>query len=452
MRQRPRRPLSGATTAAEPAPEPAPEPRTRRRARAAAAPASAAEQLAAIRREAIAAAREAQQHERELAAIRHEIDLLADDADAGRRGLAESRTEQERLLGAILHRARGPARDGGAADASLLERLRGEALMREADPELRAQLRALTGEIARLDALQKRIAAKKAEEAAARQALAEARERVAAAVARRNALLREMLPPQGIDAALRIADIEGDATGIGDLIKRTEAAEESGDARRAASSANGAEPADRATSRRRARRPRTRPVRANCARCRGSWVSSRPRRRDPGGRDRGAATGAEPAGAPPHPPLVPPVAGTIVDPGGEPGAPEAPNEGLSLNAVPGATVVAPFDGKIIYAGPFRDLGRVLIIRHDRRYYSVLAGLGRVDAKLGDWVLAGEPVGAMPDFSSPGSGAEAQDAESEPGRLLYYELRHDGRPVDPQPWLASVEDGHDERNGEQKVSQ
>ena len=100
--------------------------------------------------------------------------------------------------------------------------------MREADPALRAQLRALTGEIARLDALQKRIADKKGEEAAARQALATARERLAAAVARRSAVLREMLPPQSIDAALRIADTEREAKSIGDLIKRAEAAEERG--------------------------------------------------------------------------------------------------------------------------------------------------------------------------------------------------------------------------------
>ena len=129
------------------------------------------------------------------------------------------------------------------------------------------------------------------------------------------------------------------------------------------------------------------------------------------------------------------------------------NEGVSFQTVPGAAIVAPFDGKVVYAGPFRDLGRVLIIRHDRRYYSVLARLGRANAKLGDWVLAGEPVGAMPDIPSPRSGAGAREAqESDPGRSLYYELRRDSRPVDPQPWLASVEDRHDERSGEQKVSQ
>ena len=68
-------------------------------------------------------------------------------------------------------------------------------------------------------------------------------------------------------------------------------------------------------------------------------------------------------------------------------------------------------------------------------------------------LAGEPVGAMPDIPPPRSGAEAQEAEaSGPGRPLYYELRRDGRPVDPQPWLANVEDRHDEQSGEQKVGQ
>ena len=221
--------LSGAS-AAEPADAPVPTISEAPSAapEGAAEPLSAKEQLAAARREAIAAARRAQECERALAAIGHDIDLLASDADARRRSLAESRGEQARLLGTILHRVRSPARDVDTADTPPVERLRAEALMREADPALRAQLRALTGEIARLDALEKRIAEKKGEEAAARQALATARERLAAAVARRSAVLRQLLPPQSIDAALRIADAEREAKGIGDLIKRAEAAEERG--------------------------------------------------------------------------------------------------------------------------------------------------------------------------------------------------------------------------------
>ncbi|HEX2151582.1 MAG TPA: peptidoglycan DD-metalloendopeptidase family protein, partial [Stellaceae bacterium] len=312
-----------------------------------------------------------------------------------------------------------------------------------ADPALRARLRALTSEIARLEALQKRIAAKKAEEAAARQTLAAARERLAAAVAGRNTLLREMSPPQGIEAALRIADTEREAKDIGDLIKRAEAAEEGrGKQRergRTGASRNKPVPLAPASD-------PTRPSELRSLLQESGLEEAEPSQS--GEQQQGAVQDA----VPPYPPLVPPVTGTIVGRGSEPGAPDTPNEGLSLKAVPGATVVAPFDGKIIYAGPFRNLGRVLIIRHDRRYYSVMMGLGRVDAKLGDWVLAGEPVGALPDGPSR-SGAEAQELDgSDPGRLLYYELRHDGRPIDPQPWLARVEDGHDERNGEQKVSQ
>jgi septal ring factor EnvC (AmiA/AmiB activator) len=410
---------------------------------AAAEPLSAAEQLAAARREAIAAASRTQECERTLVAIEHEIALLASDADARRRSLAESRAEQARLLGTILHRVRSQAHDTNAADALLVERLRAEALMRDADPALRAQLRALTGEIARLDALRKRIADKKSEEAAAQQALATARERLAAAVARRSVVLREMLPPQSIDAALRIADTEREAKSIGDLIKHAEAAEEKSgkprEPKRAGRSRSKPAPPSQASD----------PTRPGELRSLSEEAGSEGADWSPSVRPQDGAGQGRP---PTHPPLVPPVAGTVIGRGGGPGAP-MPNEGLSLDAIPGATVVAPFDGRILYVGPFRDLGRVLIIRHDRRYYSVLVGLGRADAKLGDWVLAGEPVGAMPDIPSPRSGAEAREAqESDPGRSLYYELRRDSRPVDPQPWLASVEDRHDERSGEQKVGQ
>ena len=37
-----------------------------------------------------------------------------------------------------------------------------------------------------------------------------------------------------------------------------------------------------------------------------------------------------------------------------------------------------------------------------------------------------------------------------GAALYVELRRDGRPVDPQPWLAPSEEGRDDQNGDQRV--
>ena len=94
-----------------------------------------------------------------------------------------------------------------------------------------------------------------------------------------------------------------------------------------------------------------------------------------------------------------------------------------IAARPGAQVVAPYDGKVVYAGNFRSYGQILIIQHGGRYHTLLAGLDRVDAVVGQWLLAGEPVGIM---GAPHGG----DPE------LYLELRHAGKPINPLPWLAT----------------
>lgn len=415
---------SGATTATQPAPASLPESAGAGAgaSEAGGEPASPAEQLAAARRAAIDAARQAQEAERAVAAIRHEIDLLGSAAKASRQRLTESRDEQARLLGAILHLAHNPA-GGRDRDASLVDRLRGEALMREVDPALRAQLVALTGQITRLDALRKRIDAENAEADAARRALASARERLAAAVARRTALLIGLSPPQGIDAALRIADAEREAKNLGELIKRAEAAGENDDRQRQRSRTGAPRNKPAALSR------SDDPTRPGDLRSLAQESGTGEAEPTPSAGSRQAETDDA---APSRALLVPPVAGASMHTDGAPGAP-APG-GLGLEAVPGATIVAPFDGKIVYAAPFRDLGGVLIIRHDRRYYSALAGLGRIDAKVGDWVLAGEPVGAMRDTPYPGADAR-EFGDSNPGGPLYYVLFRDGSPVDPQPWLA-----------------
>jgi murein hydrolase activator len=149
---------------------------------------------------------------------------------------------------------------------------------------------------------------------------------------------------------------------------------------------------------------------------------------------------------PPHSALVLPVSAPITGRFAAAGGGEPAGQGLRLAARGGAEAVAPFDGRVVYAGPFRNRGVVLIIRHGGLYHTVLVGLGRVDVAPGEWVLAGEPVGAMPD---------AADKRSD--RPLYFELHHDGSPVDPQPWLTGSDEGRDphsgdQQNGDQKVRQ
>jgi murein hydrolase activator len=127
----------------------------------------------------------------------------------------------------------------------------------------------------------------------------------------------------------------------------------------------------------------------------------------------------------PHTEMVWPVAGELTHRFGEADRYGRPNQGLTLEAMPSGIVVAPFDGRVDYVGPFRDYGLILIIRHGGGYHSLLTGLGRVDVTTGQWLLAGEPVGSLADADEKSASAN-----------FYFELRRDGRPVDPQSRLAS----------------
>ncbi len=95
-------------------------------------------------------------------------------------------------------------------------------------------------------------------------------------------------------------------------------------------------------------------------------------------------------------------------------------KGITIKSRAGAQVVAPFDGIIAFAGPFRGYGQLLIIEHSEGYHTLLAGMGHIDAAVGQRVLAGEPVGVMENDGAP---------------ALYVELRRDGQPINPLPWLA-----------------
>lgn len=104
------------------------------------------------------------------------------------------------------------------------------------------------------------------------------------------------------------------------------------------------------------------------------------------------------------------------------------SQGIVIETRHNAQVTAPADGWIVYAGEFRSYGQILIINGGGGYHLLLAGLSRIDVQLGQFVLAGEPVGVM---ASPPKGAPAQSQENAP--VLYVELRKDHKPIDPDPW-------------------
>jgi septal ring factor EnvC (AmiA/AmiB activator) len=105
------------------------------------------------------------------------------------------------------------------------------------------------------------------------------------------------------------------------------------------------------------------------------------------------------------------------------------SKGLVIETRHAAQVVSPSDGWIVYAGEFRSYGQLLIINAGGGYHILLAGLSQIDAQLGQFVLAGEPVGVMSVAAK--SPMHAQDNAP----VLYIEFRKDQRPVDPDPWWS-----------------
>jgi septal ring factor EnvC (AmiA/AmiB activator) len=110
-------------------------------------------------------------------------------------------------------------------------------------------------------------------------------------------------------------------------------------------------------------------------------------------------------------------------------------KGISVTTRPGAQITAPCDGWVVYAGPFRSYGQLLILNAGGGYHVLLAGMDRISVDLGQFVLTGEPVGVMGN-SSAQVAATVPIASSQ--SVLYVEFRKDGTPVDPGPWWATSE--------------
>jgi len=102
-------------------------------------------------------------------------------------------------------------------------------------------------------------------------------------------------------------------------------------------------------------------------------------------------------------------------------------KGITIDTRQGATVIAPHDGRIEFAGKFRTYGQLLIISHGDGYHTLLAGMENINSIVGQWVLKGEPVGQMSN----------ETGLSNSKQKLYVELRQKGKPVNPLPWMVAM---------------
>lgn len=388
-----------------------------------------ADQLARLRAEMQAAGRAVQSHEAAVTHLEEERAGLRDEIAVKRASLAARRGQLGVTLAALERIALRPPAALLVSRGDPNDMVRSGLLIRTAIPQIEDRAAALRGELDELAALDMQLAGNKRDLEAAGAALVEEQGRLAALVDRKNALFEATKAEQEA-AATRVEQLARKARTLGDLL----------DALMRRGEMQAAEPL-------------LPPQRGGAA---ASGVGT------------AAATPVPPPAPPPAGPavseargrLTPPAQGQLVIAFGDHNSFGATAHGVTWRVRPGSSVLAPWDGRVVFAGPFRHFGRILIIDHGEGYHSLIAGLARIDARAGQWVLAGEPVGAAgvgtagnaltrsagngnetsagtdAGGDTGGGGPSVGSGSRTEGPTVYVEFRRNGQPINPLPWLAA----------------
>jgi len=284
-----------------------------------------------------------------------------------------------------------------------LEAVRTAMMLGAVLPEMREQTQALATDLTKLAAIRTQITAERDDEKQALQALAEDRKRIDLLVEERQKAMAQQ-ERSLVNEQVRAASLARDASGLKDLIARME--------KEIASAQEAAKSAAAATEAMAKQPPVLRPSLA---------ALENPGRLTP------ALPFDQTKGL-----LSLPVTGSSLRSFGADDGNGGQEKGLTLATSGDATVTAPCDGWVVYAGNFRSYGRLLIINAGGGYHVVMAGMARINVNLGQFVLTGEPVGAM-------GAVETKVASASPSAPtqsnLYIEFRKDGLSIDPTPWWA-----------------
>jgi septal ring factor EnvC (AmiA/AmiB activator) len=341
--------------------------------------------------------------ENRLTAIEARIEPLERNEHDLRQSLASRRDEIAEVLAALQRAGRRPPPALLVSPEDAVKSVRSAIVLGAILPEMRDKAEKLAGELSELARLRASIANERKQLTAEVTAMASERQRMAGLVEERQKSLSEAEKSLVVERQTAI-EMARQIDNLKDLVARLEQGVES--ANRAARAAEKATEDQKGES-----RP--------------DFVALK----DPG-RLTPAIAFASARG------LLPmPVNGVKIRNFGATDRFGASERGISIATRAGAQVTSPSDGWVVYAGPFRSYGQLLILNAGGGYHIVLAGMERISVDIGQFVLTGEPVAMM------GSGT-AQVAAAVPvgtsQPVLYVEFRKDGTPVDPGPWWAKSE--------------
>ena len=351
-----------------------------------------------------------------------------DAAEVVRRGALDSRRQElTAVLDGLVRLSRRPAAALLASQSAPIDAYRGARLMSSVIPALDAEAAGLRAELQDLLRLRDDIAAEQATLDRARAAAAGERDGLERLLAEKAAAQSRYRAERAAEEK-RVAALGEEAKDLRGLVRRLAEEETRRQAEEAARLKREEEARlkreEEARRRLEAEARRSGEAAAREEARRQAEEAARLKREEEAERTRVAAL-TPPKGASPAPPASAgmPVLGRVVESFGQSDRFGQPSRGLRLETRAGAQVVAPQDGRIVFAGPFRDYGLLLILAHGDGYHTLLSGMSRLHGAVGQQVLAGEPVGQM-------GGADAGPP------TLYVELRRGGEPINPTPWLAA----------------
>lgn len=386
-----------------------------------------AKDVARLQQSLIRSAAEVQDAESEATKLEKELADLTQREKAGSADLDKKRSQLSQTLMALERLSLRPPQAAFVSGRLPVDEARAAMLLAAATTALDARARQLQSDLAEIQELHEVAAGRQEELTASVDRLAQENQRLAMLL-REKAKLQQDTMAQSAEQTKRQTQLADQAKSLKDLLDRLEASRAEEEARQQAAEAEAAKKAAAAEATKKAAEAAKQAKAAENQQSQGGSAANP----DQGEQIASAAQPASamrlqppPADLPyfPRQPggLTQPARGEIAAKFGQSTDAFGEGKGLVIATRSGAQVVAPFDGQIVFEGPFRSYGQILIIEHRGGYHTVLAGLAHVDVVVGQWLKAGEPVGAM-----------IGTTEGRP--QLYVELRRSGQPFDPAPWF------------------
>ena len=98
--------------------------------------------------------------------------------------------------------------------------------------------------------------------------------------------------------------------------------------------------------------------------------------------------------------------------------------GIRIHAEPGTEVHSISHGRVAFADWLPGFGLILIVDHHNGFISLYGYNEALYKETGDWVAAGEVIASI------GRGSREHQSS------LYFEIRKNGKPIDPAKWCHS----------------